>query len=154
MLCPNCRATVDTSDRFCSKCGGGLTGSTARTQAAAGVPVTPQVVQAQATQGMRAQEDFVPLAEAGNKYVGLTTAAELMIKSADIVRLICYVLAGLTFISMLMWLRVSLAMGFLIGAIAAGVIALVGWLMWLWLTVWGELMYVVMDVEENLRRRT
>lgn len=154
MLCPNCRAAVDVTDRFCPKCGGGLTGATTRTQAAAGTPVTPPVVQAHAAQGERVQEDRVPLVEGGEKYPGLTTAAEVMIKSADVVRFICYVLAGLAFISMLMWFRDSWALGFLIGAIAAGVVALIGWLIWLGLTVWGELMYVVMDVEENLRRRT
>ncbi|MCS6861788.1 MAG: hypothetical protein NZT92_15900 [Abditibacteriales bacterium] len=130
-----------------------MSGVTAGTQAAAGTPVTPPVVQAPATQGRRVQEDLVPLVESGKKYVGLTTAADLMIQSADLMRFVCYVLAGLAFVSMLMWLRESLALGFLIGMLAAGVIALIGWLMWLWLTVWGELMYVVMDVEENLRRR-
>jgi len=159
MLCPNCQATVEEGDRFCPKCGGGLTVMTARTQAAAGTPVSPQVVEARTSQGARVGKQRVPIAEGGRKYAGLVTAAQLMIKTASVIRIISYIISALTFIYILIfvrqlsWLRYPAVFGFLGGLIVGSFIALMGWWQWLVLTVSGELMYIIIDIEENLRRR-
>ncbi|MGC8862177.1 MAG: hypothetical protein ACP5R5_05295 [Armatimonadota bacterium] len=76
-----------------------------------------------------------------------------MIKHAAILRIVFYVLAGLGSLSALILMQDRGALAFVLAVMAGIATAILGWLTWLLLTILGELMYVVIDVEENLRRR-
>ena len=137
MICPNCKATV-------------------RPQAAAGYPASPQVFDARAQQGARVAEMRVPIAEGGRKYVGLTTAARMLIRYASLVRILSIIVSLLVVVSTMLTLSNSDAppAAYLFAGVWGIAIALFGWMLSLMLTIFGELMYVVVDIEENLRRHT
>lgn len=153
MICQHCKSSVDDSDKFCPKCGGTLTQPSSDLRGL-GVAASPPVMDATAVAGARVAQDRIVLPESGTKYRGLKLAADLMIKGAAVMRIVCYVLACLGTVSTLMLLRGTGALG-LVVAVGVGIgIAAFGWFGWLFATIHGELMYVVIDVEENLRRRT
>ncbi len=78
----------------------------------------------------------------------------MLIKSAAIIKIICYVLAALGALSTMIWMSDKGAVALLLGVAVGIVIATFGWLIWLMSTIHGELMYVTIDIEENLRRRS
>lgn len=152
MICQNCKATIDDNDKFCPKCGGGLTRLTSVAHDV-GSPFTPPTREVQATSGARVVQDRVPIAEGGDKYRGLKVAARGLIRSAAVIRVICYVLAVLSAISVGLWFRHAGLLAFLFGLVAGIGVGVAGLVLWLFMTIFGELMYVIIDVEENLRRR-
>ncbi|MGB9618817.1 MAG: hypothetical protein ACPL7K_00225 [Armatimonadota bacterium] len=152
MICQHCRSAVGDKDRFCPKCGGALT-RPGTDVIGLGVPAMPPTVDAPSHRGPRVEPLRSPVPEGGTKYRGLKLAADLMIKHAAILRIVFYVLAGLGSLSALILMQDRGALAFVLAVMAGIATAILGWLTWLLLTILGELMYVVIDVEENLRRR-
>jgi hypothetical protein len=147
MYCPHCKSAIDDDDLFCPKCG-------KDSRAHPGAPPLPPpsvVVDTQA--GARVAATRVPQAESGRKYPGLTAAADLLINTGSTLKTLCYVLAVLALGSMLAYNPRNPLFGIVIGLFAAGVVAITGWLLWLSCTVVGELIYLIIDVEADLRRR-
>jgi hypothetical protein len=152
LYCPKCKAGMNAQDRFCPKCGTDVTAPHARTQEA-DVPTPPRQAEVDAAGGHRAGLARVPILAGGRKYPGLMRAAELMIRSTAIIRPLTLITAILGGLSVASWLRdiptISIPAGVAVGI----AITLLGWVVCLAQTVVGELMYVVMDVEESLRKR-
>ncbi|GEM_PF-6777249 len=149
MYCPGCKAAVAEQDRFCPKCGMDMTMPMVRPTA----PLAPPPAVATTPQTPRATVSRLPLADGGTKYAGLNSAAKLLIRGGAVLRILAFVVGGLTAISIYMRMQETPNLGIVLGLLAGGVIAIIGWSVSLLQTVVGELMYVIVDVEEAIRRR-
>jgi hypothetical protein len=152
LYCPKCKAGMNAQDRFCPKCGTDVTAPHARTPET-DVPTQHRQAEVDAVGGHRAGLARVPILAGGRKYPGLIRAAELMIRSTAIIRPLTLITAVLGGLSVASWLRENPSIGILAGVAVGIAITLLGWIVCLAQTVVGELMYVVMDVEESLRKR-
>jgi hypothetical protein len=172
LTCPKCKAVLNARDRFCPKCGAdiavplppapGAVLPNAPRQVDAGLPNAQRQVDAGLPNAQR-QVDAVganrtgaaraSVLAGGRKYAGLTRAAEMMIRTAGIVRLTFQLVAILAGFTVVLWLKETPAICVLAGLTVGMAVALGGWVVYLAQTVVGELMYVVMDVEESLGRQ-
>ncbi len=149
---PNCNAELLPSDRYCPVCGTPVRadgaqdgGTSADTQAVATTQqrrVGKGTVQAEA------------IAEEGESYPALRQKAHLSVATGSTLRWLLTGLGILLFVLCLVSgaMAGSLLVGFVLGVLflAGGCIG--GWLLWLRLAVYGEMIYLILDAEETFRR--
>jgi hypothetical protein len=155
MFCPTCRAAVDDDDVFCPKCGAGVTLKT-RNQQAAGASALSLTLSPEHQAGSRAQRSRAPVMEGGTKYPGLSRVAAVSIRGGAMFRIVSYILSALAAASYIMWFypQAPGPLPVMVGALIGVVILAFGQIVSLTMAVQGELIHLVIDIEEDLRRRT
>lgn len=154
MRCPNrnCGAQLLENDRHCPLCGTPVNTSpvesAAPQQQLEAVAVSDQRRVGPGAAGQQA------LAEEGESYPALRQKAHLSVATGSILR---WLLTGLGVLLLVLCVTLgaksgSLLLGFIVGLILLAAGAIGGWLLWLRLAVYGEMIYLVLDVEETFRR--
>jgi len=175
MYCPACKAVVGDTDAFCSKCGAGVTLAT-RGQSAqgrqGGAGVTP-ATGGQSAQGPQGAAGVTP-ATGGRwvsgpqsaKYPQLSRYAANLINHAEMLRVVAGVLSVfggiLALVGIFATLRPLMGNDSTSAAVIACVVSAgVSFIAWIWWERWallvgvlGELLYLLMDMEENTRLRS
>jgi len=141
---------MNAQDRFCPKCGTDVTAPPPRLSGSAQGTVLREV-EVKAVGGETSGR--APLLAGGRRYASLTRTAERMIRSAGILRPASLVTAVMGGLAVALWLHETPLIAILVGGVVGVGIVVAGWVLYLLQTLIGELMYVVMDIEESLRRR-
>lgn len=149
---PNCNAELLPSDRHCPMCGTAVGADGAQdTAESAGTQVVATTQQRRVGKGAVQAE---PIAEEGESYPALRQKAHLSVASGSTLRWLLTGLGVLLFVLCLVSgaMSGSLLVGFVLGVLflAGGCIG--GWLLWLRLAVYGEMIYLILDAEETFRR--
>ena len=154
MRCPNpkCNAQLLEIDRHCPMCGTAVVPEPAAAQPESALPRTV-VAGRQRRVGQEAAH-AEPVTEEGETYPALRQKAHLSVAGASALR---WVLTGFGVVLFVLCIvsgamAGNLVTGFILGLVllAAGCIG--GWLLWLRLAVYGEMIYLILDVEETFRR--
>jgi len=154
MRCPNrnCGAQLLETDRHCPLCGTAVASAT--TESA----VPEQQVEVVAASDQRrvgaGGAGREALAEEGDSYPALRQKAHLSVAAGSTLRWLLTGLGVALFVLCVAGGAMSgaLLLGFIIGLIFLAAGAIGGWLLWLRLAVYGEMIYLVLDVEETFRR--
>ncbi len=154
MRCPNqkCGATLLEEDRHCPLCGTPVEGDGAA--ASEEQPETEMVVASDQRRVGEGTVDGTPTAEEGDSYPALRQKAHLSVAAGSTLR---WLLTALGIVLFVLCLVAGMTAGRLILGLIIGVVLLAGgaiggWLLWLRLAVYGEMIYLVLDVEETFRR--
>ena len=154
MRCPNpkCGAQLLEGDKHCPLCGTAVTGE-APGQPRSELPSEMVVAGDQRRVG-RGLLDGTATAEQGDSYPALRQKAHLSVAAGSTLR---WLLTGLGIVLFLLCVGVGITSGEFLTGLIAGVVLLAaggigGWLLWLRLAVYGEMIYLVLDVEETFRQ--
>lgn len=154
MRCPNpkCGAQLLEGDQHCPLCGTPVEGE------GAGDRTPPQDQEMIVASDQRRVGEGVtagtPTAEEGDSYPALRQKAHLSVAVGSTIR---WLLTGLGIVLFVLCVVGGATSGRLLLGLIAGTILLAagaigGWLLWLRLAVYGEMIYLVLDVEETFRR--
>lgn len=154
MRCPNlkCGAQLLEGDQHCPLCGTSVKGSGLRTaEPQQDAELIAESDQRRVGSGIT---DGTPTAEQGDSYPALRQKAHLSVAAGSTLR---WLLTGLGVVLFVLCAVVGLTSGGLLTGLIVGVVLLAagtigGWLLWLRLAVYGEMIYLVLDVEETFRR--
>ncbi len=148
MRCPDpaCQAAIRPQDRHCPRCG--------RPLSLAPSPALPPSASAQ-FHVTPSSLPTVPVAETGEAYPALRQRAQVSIVAAGVLRWVFLGLGAILFVLSsvsgyklgVLWLGLGVGFVFLI---AGGVI---GYLLWLRYAVFGEMIYLVLDLAAIFRRK-
>ena len=158
MVCtnPSCRADVRPEDAFCARCGTPAAG--------AGIP-GPHGASPLGQASALHSEDLprpgagplprVPYAGRGEAYPALRQRAQVAIAGGGVIR---WLVTGLGCVFLVVAIVAGvqmgrLAIGVLVGLVALAIASIVGWWLWVRLAVFGETIYLVLDLADLYRRR-
>ncbi|NLE73704.1 MAG: zinc ribbon domain-containing protein [Actinobacteria bacterium] len=149
MRCPNpqCNAELEPSDRFCPQCGTSMPAIPTPTSGSARAAMPP--TQAPADRRLTAHSVLRRTIEhEGQAYPALLTQASLLVRTGAVLK---WILIALGVVYCIYWIAWgvhggSIGLGLLLGIGCLAANALLAWLLWLGLTVGGELLYLWLDV--------
>jgi len=141
---PECGATVEPGDRFCPLCGTELSAS-------APAPVEQYAQQPRPTAvAPRISEAAVPrrpVAARDEAYPALRHFSALMIKTGAALKWIFLAVGSLSLVhSIYIALTGQGFQAVLTGLMTFGIYVVIGWLLWLFLALHGEIVYLILDV--------
>ena len=148
MRCPDpaCLAPVRPTDRHCPRCGRALDSAI--------VPPAPPTARAD----FHVTPDSLPrtpVADGGEAYPALRQRAHLSIAVAGMLRWVFLGIGVVLFaLSTVMgYMQGALWFGLLFGLVLLAVGGVIGWLLWLRYAVFGEMIYLVLDLAAVFRRK-
>jgi len=154
MRCPNlkCGAQLLEGDRHCPLCGTPVEGDGSDTAGQA--PDSEMIVASDQRRVGSGVTEGTPTPEQGDSYPALRQKAHLTVAGGSTLR---WLLTGLGVVLCVLCVARGLTYGSLLTGLIVGVVLLAagaigGWLLWLRLAVYGEMIYLVLDLEETFRR--
>jgi hypothetical protein len=154
MRCPNlkCGAQLLEGDRHCPLCGTPVAGD--GSDSAGQAPGSEMIVASDQRRVGSGIAEGAPTAEEGDSYPALRQKAHLSVAAGSTLR---WLLTGLGVVLFVLCVVRGLTYGSLLTGLIVGVVLLAagaigGWLLWLRLAVYGEMIYLVLDLEETFRR--
>lgn len=154
MRCPNpdCNAQLLEIDRHCPMCGTAVVPDAAPPpdEAAAARTVTA----GRQRRVGEAAARTAPVTEEGESYPALRQKAHVSVAGGSVLR---WLLTGLGLVLFILCVVSGAMVGNLVTGLICGMLflaagAIGGWLLWIRLAVYGEMIYLILDVEETFRR--